>query len=221
MKKVLASPAVLAPFDPNLPTMLQTDASRLKGLGFALLQKHGEVWKLVQCGSRFISETESRYAMIELELLGVVWAASKCSLYLLGRQFDLVVDHKPLVPILNHYTLDMVDNPRLQRLKEKLSRFTFTTTWRKGKDHAIPDALSRAPVRDPEPADLLAEEEIAEHFTKEVGCVFSSVGREDEEAVSHEDPVLEEVRAAGEADQEYQVLIRSILDDSWSKKETS
>ena len=39
-KQVLCSPPVLAPFDPRLPTTLQTDASRLKGLGFALLQKH-------------------------------------------------------------------------------------------------------------------------------------------------------------------------------------
>ena len=44
----------------------------------------------------------------------------------------------------------MVDNPRIQILKEKLSAFIFHTTWRKGKDHVIPDALSRAPCRDPE-----------------------------------------------------------------------
>ena len=35
-------PPVLAHFDPTLPTMLQTDASRRKG--FALLQQHDVVW---------------------------------------------------------------------------------------------------------------------------------------------------------------------------------
>ena len=77
-KTVLCSPPVLAPFDPKLPTMLQTDASRLEGLGFTLLQKHEDVWKLTQAGSRFTTDTESRYAMVELELLAVVWAIHKC-----------------------------------------------------------------------------------------------------------------------------------------------
>ena len=57
VKKCLVSPPVLAFFDPTLPTKLQTDASRLHGLGFVLLQKH-EDWKLVQCGSRFLTDTE-------------------------------------------------------------------------------------------------------------------------------------------------------------------
>ena len=74
--------------------MLQTDASRLKGLGFALLQKHQATWKLVQAGSRFITETQSNYAMVELELLAVVWAMRKCRIYLQGLpSFELIVGH--------------------------------------------------------------------------------------------------------------------------------
>ena len=127
-KNVLCSPPILAPFDPKLLTMLQTDASRLKGLGFALLQKHGDDWKLTQAGSRFITETESRYAMVKLELLGVVWAIRKCRTYLQGMpKFDVVVDHKPSESILNDQTMEMIDNPRIQRLKEKLCAYTFHT----------------------------------------------------------------------------------------------
>ena len=52
----------------------------------------------------------------------------KCHLYLLGFQkFALLVDHQPLVSILDRQTLDMVDNPKLQRLKEQLSPFVLTT----------------------------------------------------------------------------------------------
>ena len=54
VKKALTSPPVLAHYDVNLPTALQTDASRLNGLGYALLQSHGEHWRLVQCGSKFL-----------------------------------------------------------------------------------------------------------------------------------------------------------------------
>ena len=94
--------------------------------------------------------------MVELELLAVVWAMRKCQIYLKGLpSFELIVDHKPLESILNTQTLHMVDNLRIQRIKEKLSVFIFHTTRRKGKDHVIPDALSRAPCRDPEPEDIL------------------------------------------------------------------
>ena len=64
-----------------------------------------------------------------------------------------MVDHQALVAILDKYTLDAIDNPKIQRLKERLSPYSFTTVWRKGKEHAIPDALSRAPVNDPAPED--------------------------------------------------------------------
>ena len=97
------------------------DASRLVGLGYALLQQHGGIWKFIQCGSRFLSDVETRYVVIELELVAVVWAFKKCKMYLLGLpHFQLVVDHEPLVFILNDRTLDTIENPRIQRLKERI-----------------------------------------------------------------------------------------------------
>ena len=47
-KKIFCNPHILVAFDPNLQTMLQTDASRLKSLGFAFLHKHEETWKFKQ-----------------------------------------------------------------------------------------------------------------------------------------------------------------------------
>lgn len=48
---------------------------------------------LVQCGSRFLIDTETRYATIELELLALVWAMSKCKFYLIGLQhLDVITD---------------------------------------------------------------------------------------------------------------------------------
>ena len=115
---------VIAHYDPSKPTALHTDASRRKGLGYALLQKHADKWRLIQCGSRFLTETESRYAMVELELLAATWAMEKCRIHLLGLEhFELVVDHKALVTILDKHRLDEVDNARLQRLKEKTALF--------------------------------------------------------------------------------------------------
>lgn len=161
VKDALTSPPILATLDPAAETMLQTDATRKNGLGFALLQKQDGQWRLIMCGSRFISDTESRYAMVELEFNGVEWAVKKCRLYLIGLPFfTLVIDHQPLVCILDRYTLVAVENLRLQRMKEKLSPYVFKTVWRKGSQHSIPDALSRAPVTDPTEEDISDENEL-------------------------------------------------------------
>ena len=65
----------LAFYNPAHPTSLHVDASRLRGLGFILRQQQTNgSWNVVQAGSRFLSDAESRYAMIELECLAAAWA---------------------------------------------------------------------------------------------------------------------------------------------------
>lgn len=50
-------------------TRVSTDASKL-GL-FILQQRTGDKWTLIQAGSRFLSGAETRYVVIELEMLSV------------------------------------------------------------------------------------------------------------------------------------------------------
>ena len=210
VKTALSQPPTLAPFDPSLPTMLQTDAARLKGLGYALLQQHGETWRLVQCGSRFLTDTETRYAMVELEMLAALWAMTKCRVYLLGLPtFSLVVDHRPLLPILDHYTLDAVENPRLQRMKERMAPFSFTTIWRPGKEHVIPDALSRAPVDDPVTADQVAERDIELNVRRIVTAVTANLNETDRVDIDNPsvaDPLLARLRQTASVDHDYKQL---------------
>jgi len=154
IKDSLLQSPTLSYFQFGAPTRLETDASRTKGLGFVLLQLLDGNWRLIQCGSRFLSDTETRYAMIELEMLAIAWAMKKCRVYLAGIEFEVVTDHQPLIPILNKYTLDEIENPRLQRIRMKTQEFQFHAIWRKGKDHAIADALSRAPISEPTEEDV-------------------------------------------------------------------
>ena len=103
-------------------------------------------------------QAESRYAVIELELLGVVWAVTKCKIFLAGLpHFTVLTDHHPLVPILNNYRLDEIENPRLQCLKSKIMAYNFSTTWVKGALNHAPDALFRNPVSDLQDSEMLAE----------------------------------------------------------------
>ena len=127
-KKALVSAPTLAHFDPSKPTTLHTDASRRKGLGYALLQQHAVKWRLIQCGSRFLTDTESRYAMVELELLAATWAMKKCRVQLLGLpHFELVVDHKPLVTILDPHRLDDIDNASSTSQRKDVTLLVYDT----------------------------------------------------------------------------------------------
>ncbi|XP_043223982.1 uncharacterized protein K02A2.6-like [Amphibalanus amphitrite] len=212
MKAALAAPPVLAHFDPSLPTMLQTDAARRKGLGYALLQRHGNHWRLVQCGSRFLSDTETRYAMVELELLAIVWALKKCHIFLRGLpHFEVLVDHRPLLPILNDFTLDTIENSRLQRLKEKTSLFNFTAKWIRGKEHVIPDALSRAPVDEPTADDDQLVQEVECHVRRvSVSTIQEITVLQGETHLP--DPRLEKLTEVASSDSEYQLLLRAVTD---------
>ena len=149
-KSRLTSIPVLAYFTVNRPTLLATDASRLKGLGLVLLQMVDNVWKPVKAGSRFLTPAESRYAMIELEALSACRAMKKCNMFVQGLpNFTLLTDHQPLIPILNSMGIADGENLRLQRLMMKMLPFSFTAEWVKGKDHLAADALSRFPVDQP------------------------------------------------------------------------
>ena len=71
-KAILTSAPVVQIFNKGLKTELLTDASRLHGMGFALIQRDQDNQpRLICCGSRSFTATESMYATIELEM----WAA--------------------------------------------------------------------------------------------------------------------------------------------------
>ncbi|XP_059095941.1 uncharacterized protein LOC131890587 [Tigriopus californicus] len=156
VKRALTSPPILGMYTIGAETVLQTDASKLKGLGFVLLQRLEDQWRLIQCGSRFLKDAETRYAIVELEALAIYWAIRKCRTYLAGMEhFKVLSDHKPLQTIFNQQMLNAIENPRILNYRSRLSSFKFTVEWRCGKTHFIPDALSRAPISIPEVIDDL------------------------------------------------------------------
>ena len=72
---------------PGKPTALVTDWSR-SGIGYVLLQKHCKCtglvvnccemgWKKIWKGISFLTPTESNYAAVVGEMLGVAWALEK------------------------------------------------------------------------------------------------------------------------------------------------
>ena len=159
--------------------------------------------------------------MVELELLAVVWALKKCRIFLQGLQhFKVVTDHRPLIPIMNDYTVDAVENPRLQRLKEKTSLYNFTAVWKKGKEHVIPDALSRAPVEEPTPEDSQLTQSVEHHVYRTSSVIISEVSSSTQQAPTHlPDPRLEDLKRTAQEDDVYQQLLSAVAQGFPSSKE--
>ncbi|XP_064116656.1 uncharacterized protein K02A2.6-like [Macrobrachium nipponense] len=114
------------------------------------------------------------------------------------------------IPILNHYTLDAIENPRLQRLKMKVAPYIFTAVWRAGKQLCIPDALSRSPTSSPTPED---EEECTTSTAHVRRIVASTATSTDDQAtgpIIEEDKSLQEIRTAASQDQDYSRLIHYV-----------
>ncbi len=214
-RKHLSSSKTLAYYDPSRQTRLICDASRLFGLGFVLKQQVDGIWKTVQAGSRFLSPAETRYAMIELELLAIAWAAKKTAMFIEGlprSQLEIWTDHQPLVPILERYSLPEIENKRLQRLKMKIMHLQYTVKWVKGTENIEADCLSRAPHAKPKFSDQLDEDEEEDvHIAQiQVNEVCSSELRDER---------LKELRAFADVNPEYTALASLIRSGFPVKKE--
>ena len=87
VKKEMSKKPVLCTFDLRAKHRVSADASK-NALGAVLLQLAGEnKWQPVEYASRKMSETETRYAMVEKEALAITWACEKFDYYLIGRKF--------------------------------------------------------------------------------------------------------------------------------------
>ncbi|XP_043236528.1 uncharacterized protein K02A2.6-like [Amphibalanus amphitrite] len=148
LKDIISSDAVLAYYDPSRPVTLEVDASGV-ALGAVLLQDG----QPVAFGSKALSDTETRYANIEREMLAVVFGCEKFRTYLFERTFEVISDHKPLEMILQK---SIARAPaRLQRMLLRIENYTFTLKYRKGDTMYVSDALSRLPTERPSPTTTL------------------------------------------------------------------
>jgi hypothetical protein len=190
--KKLTSNLVVRPFDPKLKTEMLTDASKLKGLGYALLQLESDnCSQLIQWGSRSLSPAENNYACIEIESLAIQYAVEDCRFYLLGAlKFTIFTDHKPLQNIYVK-ALSEIINPCLLNHRLKLTHYSgLTVTWTEGSGHMIADGLLQNPVFDPPTVNY-----------NDMALCYG---------ISPRDPLLRKVYEAAKKDFNYQKIVTAI-----------
>lgn len=164
VKKLLSAETNLGYFDPDLRTIVMADASPV-GLGAVLLQEKGSSIRTICYINRSLSAVERRYSQTEKEALALVFAVERLKYYLIGRQFDLITDHKPLEVIFGKRSKPCA---RIERWLLRIQGFKFRVIYRSGKNN-IADPLSRLLPVNP---DWVSENDIYEKnlimFVKEL-----------------------------------------------------
>lgn len=103
MKKEVTSDRILVHFNPDLPVILETDASKFAVAGVLSHKFSNGEKKPIAFISRALTKSEINYSVIEKEALAIIFSVTKLKQYLLGLNFELATDHKPLVAIFGEY----------------------------------------------------------------------------------------------------------------------
>ena len=137
VKTLIASAPVLAYYKPTEVLEIQCDSSQ-SGLGAALMQNGHPI----AYASRALTETESRYAQIEKEMLAIVFSVEKFNDFTFGRRTVVHTDHKPLESI---FMKPLHRAPkRLQGMLIRLQKYDLVVQYERGSRMFLADTLSRA-----------------------------------------------------------------------------
>ena len=148
LKHMLAVAPVLAFPNPKHRFVLYTDASA-HTIGSVLAQIDDQgTERVVQYASQKLSDTEGRWTAPEKECYAIVRAVQKFRQYLLGTEFTLFTDHKPLSTLF----VATAKNTRIQRWAAILSEYDMKIEHRPGGQMKV-DIADRIPTPGAKPSD--------------------------------------------------------------------
>jgi transposase InsO family protein len=141
LKAALVSAPVLALYDPEAATKMETDAS--DGVLGGVLSQQGKDghWHPVAYYSKTMTGPETRYEIHDKEMLAVVRAMGEWTAELQGlaEPFVAYTDHKAL----EFFSTKRLLNARQAGWSDDLSRFDYKITYRPGTENTAADALTR------------------------------------------------------------------------------
>lgn len=89
--------------------------------------------------SKKLNSAQRNYSVTEKECLAAIEAIERFRCYIELQDFEVITDHSSLTWLMRQGNL----KGRLARWAMKLQSYRFSISHRKGKEHIVPDALSR------------------------------------------------------------------------------
>ena len=163
----------MAHYNSNYRKIITRDVST-KGLG-ALEQQDCKL-KLIGFVSRFLSDTEKKYAISELEVLAVLLGLEQFCLCVYEKPMKLT-DHQSLEPLSNCNRSNKTYSARITRCLDRLEHFPINVSHIAGKHLALTDYLSINPSASPHANDTYNEEYVNNNliphykFVTKFGCL--------------------------------------------------
>ncbi|KAI0994874.1 hypothetical protein K3495_g13307 [Podosphaera aphanis] len=141
LKSLFSTAPILALWNGDNPTVLETDASGWATGGCLLQKQPGGQLKPVAYFSKKLSPAECNYDIHDKELLAIIRCLNEWKSELLGvkNPFLILTDHQNLKYFMTSRRL----SERQVRWSQLLSQFNFELDFRSGKLAGRPDALSR------------------------------------------------------------------------------
>lgn len=154
VKELLTSAPVLANPDFSKKFFLHCDASDY-GIGAVLVQldENGNERPIAYM-SKKLNTSQRNYSVTERECLSAIEAIKRFRCYLELQEFEVITDHASLLWLMKQPDL----TGRLARWVFKLQSYKFSISHRKGRDHVVPDALSRIPDCEVSMVELMGPE---------------------------------------------------------------
>ncbi|EYC03329.1 hypothetical protein Y032_0094g2695 [Ancylostoma ceylanicum] len=125
-KEVLSSDLLLTHFDPTKEIVVAADALE-HGVGAVISRRFLDgSEKPIYYACRALTAAENNCGQVEKESLALVYAVRKIHRYLYGREFKLLIDHKPLLTISSKKGIIVYMANRLQRWTLILLNYNFS-----------------------------------------------------------------------------------------------
>ena len=198
VKIAMKNNLLLGFFSPEKRTQLYTDASPV-GLGAVLIQWSKDGHQIVACASKTLTDVEKRYCQTEKEALGIVWGVERFKMYLIGLEFELLTDHRPLEAIFGPNSRPCA---RIERWVLRLQSFTFKVIYIPGKNN-IADSLSRLCQNQPSYTEVDQE---TEEYVLKIALAYKPI------ALSQK--LLEKESLA---DKEISEIKKALQDGNWTE----
>ena len=159
---------------------------------------------VIQVGSAAIKKLLKNYCALELEATCIIWTLESLKFYLKGlAKFELWSNHAPLKDAIGKTMRELP--ARLPKFREAVEGYGMTIRHVKGASNLAADSMSRAPVGNTDEVEKVLNHLRGQgNYNYVCNRIVSSVQGDISEEVL-EDPALDELWAAAQADSDYQL----------------